>query len=383
MAMYFLALDYGPDLINDVANQYINAINSGFGLIKGDVTWLLNFLIILSIMWSAALWALSDDHIIAQFARKIVYIGFFAWIIQNWQTLTDTLARSFMDLGLKAGGFDSANYYTAQPGNIAYLGYTTAQPLLDQITRLTGPVAFFKNIVEIVILFLAVCAIIAAFCVITIQVVVALLTFKFGSLAAFVLVPFAVLSKTAFIAERPLGWVVGSGVRLMVLTLVLGVGNNIFQELKVPPGQTVTTYQAFCIGLAALLLMVLSLVASRLASDLIIGGPSLGVGTGISTTASAVNATTAAATATGEKSVAALKAVKSAAAVPVKGVTFAVSAGTAALRKMAGGISVNQGAGSTVTGSATTSAKSASGVPASNAVASSTSRPIKNGGIPT
>jgi type IV secretion system protein TrbL len=237
--------------------------------------------------------------------------------------------------------------------------------------------------VEIVILFLAVCAIIAAFCVITIQVVVALLTFKFGSLAAFVLVPFAVLSKTAFIAERPLGWVVGSGVRLMVLTLVLGVGNNIFQELKVPPGQTVTTYQAFCIGLAALLLMVLSLVASRLASDLIIGGPSLGVGTAISTTSSTFNATTAAATATGEKSVAALKAVKSAAAVPVKGVTFAVSAGTAALRKMAGGISVNQGAGSTVAGSATTSAKSASGVPASNAVASSTSRPIKNGGTPT
>ena len=29
---------YGPDLINDVANQYINAINTGFGLIQGDVT---------------------------------------------------------------------------------------------------------------------------------------------------------------------------------------------------------------------------------------------------------------------------------------------------------------------------------------------------------
>ncbi len=37
--------------------------------------------------------ALSDDHIIVQFARKIVYIGLFAWIIQNWQKLTDTLAR--------------------------------------------------------------------------------------------------------------------------------------------------------------------------------------------------------------------------------------------------------------------------------------------------
>ncbi len=116
MAMNFLALDYGPDLINDVANQYINAINSGFGLIQGDVTRLLNILIILSIMWSATLWALSDDHVIVQLARKIVYIGIFAWIIQNWQMLTDKLARSFMDLGLKAGGFDDANYYTAAAG---------------------------------------------------------------------------------------------------------------------------------------------------------------------------------------------------------------------------------------------------------------------------
>ena len=386
-----LAVDFGnggPDLINDVANQYINAINSGFGLIKGDVTWVLNVLIILSIMWSAALWALSDDHVIAHFARKIVYIGFFAWIIQNWQSLTDKLASSFMNLGLKAGGFDGASYYTSQPGNIAYLGYTTAQPLMDQIARLTGPVAFFKNIVEIIFLFLAVAAIVAAFCVITIPVVVAVLTFKFGSLAAFVLVPFAVLSKTAFIAERPLGWVVGSGVRLMVLTLVLGVGNNIFQSLKVPAGQTVTTYQAFCIALAALLLMALSLVASRLATDMIIGGPSLGFGTAINTTAAAINTTTAAG-----RSRAAVMAVKMAAAVPTKGAMLVASAGTAVVRKIAGnsgsaGSKTGATAASVVSGStaaqagSTTAANTASRVPGSSSP-KGTSGPTNTGGTPT
>jgi len=388
-----LAVDFGnggPDLINNVANQYINAINSGFGLIKGDVTWILNVLIILSIMWSAALWALSDDHVIAHFARKIVYIGFFAWIIQNWQSLTDKLASSFMNLGLKAGGFDGASYYTSQPGNIAYLGYTTAQPLMDQIARLTGPVAFFKNIVEIIFLFLAVAAIVAAFCVITIQVVVAVLTFKFGSLAAFVLVPFAVLSKTAFIAERPLGWVVGSGVRLMVLTLVLGVGNNIFQSLKVPAGQTVTTYQAFCIALAALLLMALSLVASRLATDMIIGGPSLGVGTALNTTAVAFNTTAAAA----GKTRAAVQAVKMAAAVPTKGAMLIASAGTAVVRKITGnsgsaGNKTGATAASAVSGSAavqasssTTAANTASRVPRSSSP-KGTSGPTNTGGTPT
>jgi type IV secretion system protein TrbL len=236
-----------------------------------------------------------------------------------------------MNLGLKAGGFDGVGFYTQQPGNIAFLGYTTAQPLMDQIKRLTGPVAFFKNFVEIAFLAIAVAAIVAAFCVITIQVVLALVTFKFGSLAAFVLVPFGVLSKTAFIAERPLGWVVGSGVRLMVLTLVLGIGNGIFQALQVPAGNTVTTYQAFCIALAALLLMVLSLVASRLATDMIIGGPSLGVGTALNTTAVAYNTTVGAAS-----SRPALAAVRAAAAIPIKGATLIAQVGSAAARTIRG-----------------------------------------------
>ena len=345
--------NYGPDLLNDVANRYIQAINSGFGFIRGDVSRILNALIILSIVWSAVLWALSDDHVIAHFARKIVYIGTFAWIVQNWQVLTDKLARSFIGLGLQAGGFDGATYsnYLQEPGNIAYLGYTTAQPLMDQISRLTGPVAFFKNIVEIVFLAIAVGAIVAAFCVMTIQVVVAVLTFKFGSLAAFVLVPFAVLSKTAFIAERPLGWVVGSGVRLMVLTLVLGVGNNIFQRLKMPPGQTITTYEAFCVALAALLLMVLSLVASRLATDLIIGGPSLGVGSAVNQMSVAYRSSVGAAT-----SRPAVIAVKAASVVPTKGAAAVGWAGKAVY----GGARRLVGAGAATTAAAVPAAGSKS-----------------------
>ena len=285
---YILAMDYGPDLINNVTNQYIKAINTGFGLIRSDVTFVLNVLIIISMVWSGILWAFSDESVLIQFCRKVIYIGFFAWMIQNWQVLTEKMAWSFMQMGLKAGGFDVNSSFVSQPGDIAYLGYTTIQPLMDQIRRLTGPVAFFKNIAEILFLFLAVVGIMVAFCVITVQIVLALITFKLGTLASFILVPFAVLSKTSFIAERPLGWVVGSGIRLMVLTLVLGIGNGVFSQLKVPPGQNVTIYQAFCIMLASILLMVLSVVASKLSADLITGGPSLGVGTSFTNASSAV-----------------------------------------------------------------------------------------------
>ncbi len=238
--------------------------------------------------------------------------------------------------------------YTQQPGDVAYLGYTTVQPLIDQIARLSGPVAFFKNIAEIAFLFVAVVAIITAFCVIAVQVVVALLTFKFGSLAAFVLVPFGVLAKTSFIAERPLGWVVASGVRLMVLTLVLGVGNGLFQQLKLPPGSTVTTYEAFCVALAAVLLAVLSLTASRLATDLVSGGPSLGVGSAAATVANAYRAT-AGSLATRP----AVMAVKAAAAVGTGGVAVGATAAGAAAR----------GVGSVAKRAATTATRSGPGSP--------------------
>lgn len=322
-----IGFDYGPDLINNVANQYIQAINSGFGLIQGRVFWLLNVLIILSVVWSAIQWAFSDDAVVAQLARKIVYLGLFAWIVQNWQLLTDKLASSFMNLGLQAGGIQSTFTYTQEPGNIAYLGYTAAQPVMDQIYRLCGPVAFFKNFPEIIFLSFTVAAIMAAFCVITVQVVTTLLSFKFGALAAFVLIPFGVLAKTSFIAERPLGWVVGSGVRLMVLTLVLGVGNNLFKQLVMPNGSDVTTYQAFAVALSAILLMVLSLVASRLASDLVMGGPSLGAGTAMNTAAAVYQG---ARNNVGVRSTA--LAVKAAATIPTKGAALVGSAGSALVR---------------------------------------------------
>jgi type IV secretion system protein TrbL len=270
--------DSGPQLINDIIQKYVDAINHGFGLIRGDVRFILNVLIIISIVWSAMLWMFSDDHVVAHFARKIIYVGIFVWIIENWQMLTDKMARSFTNLGLKAGGFSDANTYTSQPGDILYLCYDTIDPIVQQIVRLADTWTFYKNLGQILFLTLSVAAILVAFFTIVIQLAMALLTFKFGSLVSFVLVPFGVLTKTAFISERPLGWVVGSGIRLMVLTMVLGVANNLFNTLAPKPGSPITIYEAFTIALAALLLMMISFVATRLATDLIIGGPSLGVG---------------------------------------------------------------------------------------------------------
>ena len=263
--------------INLILNQYLQTINTAFGLIKGHVVWLLNVLIILNIVLSAVFWALSDDQVMAKLARKIIYIGFFAWLVQNWQSLTDTIAQSFMYLGFEAGGVGFPQVYLLNPGNIAYRGFTASSPIMTEIGNLCGPIGFFKNFPQIALLTLAVLAILAAFFIVAIQAVVTILSFKLGSLAAFILIPCGVLSKTAFIAERPLGWVVASGVRLMVLTLVAGIGDLAFGHLQLNPNG-VTIRSAMDIALGAIVLMVLAITATRLAGDLVSGGPSLGAG---------------------------------------------------------------------------------------------------------
>lgn len=262
-------------LINETLQQYLDAINSGFGLIEGDVRWVFNALVILNIVMAALFWAFSDDQVVVALIRKVIYVGIFAWIIENWVELTNILANTFMLLGLKAGGGTLDADIMLNPGKIADRGLTTITPMMQAIRDLSGPVAFFENFIEIILLALAVLMVLVAFFLIAIQAVMAVLTFKLGSLAAFILIPFSLVTHTAFMAERPLGWVVTASVRLMLLTIVVGLGEALFANLEINPDE-VTVRAALDIALGAFVLMVLSLTASRLASDLATGTPRLG-----------------------------------------------------------------------------------------------------------
>ncbi|MGB0716977.1 MAG: type IV secretion system protein, partial [Phycisphaerae bacterium] len=224
-------------LINETLQQYLDAINSGFGFIDGDVRWVFNALVVLNIVMAALFWAFSDDQVVVALIRKVIYIGIFAWIIENWVELTNILANTFMLLGLKAGGGTLDQDIMLNPGKIADRGLTTITPMMQAIRDLSGPVAFFENFIEIILLALAVLMVLIAFFLIAIQAVMAVLTFKLGSLAAFILIPFSLVTHTAFMAERPLGWVVTASVRLMLLTIVVGLGEAMFANLEINPDE--------------------------------------------------------------------------------------------------------------------------------------------------
>ena len=60
-----------------------------------------------------------------------------------------------------------------------------------------------------------------AFFVLSVQLFITIIEFKLTVLAGFVLVPFALFGQTAFLAERVLGNVISSGIKLMVLAIIV------------------------------------------------------------------------------------------------------------------------------------------------------------------
>ena len=260
-------------------------IDSGFGLLSGDVAYLTTVLIAIDITLAGLFWAMSDNtNVIAQLLKKVLYVGFFAFIIGNFALLSGIVFENFAGLGLTASGSTLTADDLMRPGFIAATGFDAGKPLLEEIGELTGPIAFFHNFVTIAILFFSWVIVLLAFFILAVQLFITILEFKLTALAGFVLVPFALWNKTTFLAERVLGNVVTSGVKLMVLAIIVGIGSTAFGAMSASfAGGDVTMEQALATVLAAVAIFGLGIFGPGIAAGLITGAPQLGAGAAVGT----------------------------------------------------------------------------------------------------
>ena len=265
-------------VIDQFTNTFSQFIDTGFGLLGGEVHYLTVTLITIDMTLAGIFWAMEGREVIPQLLKKILYVGAFAFILNNFNTLASILFRSFAGLGLTASASALTPAQLFRPGFVAAAGVTAAQPLLTQMGDLTGFPDIFLNLDTIVVLFLAWLIVILSFFILSVQMFVTLIEFKLTSLAGFVLVPFALWNKTAFLAERVLGNVVSSGVKVLVLAVITGIGTGLFAQFGSPPGNTLTIQNALALMLASLALLGLGLFGPGIATGLVSGAPQLGAG---------------------------------------------------------------------------------------------------------
>jgi len=272
-------------IIDRFTETFSSYIDSGFGLVAGDVAFLTSVLVAIDITLAGLFWALAgEDNVPAQLIKKVLYVGFFALLLSNFRELADIVFQSFAGLGLKASGTSLTAADLMRPGFVASTGYTASKPLLEKAGELMGFTTFFSNFATIAVLMLAWAIVLLSFFVLSVQLFIAIIEFKITVLAGFVLVPFALFGQTAFLAERVLGNVISSGIKLMVLAIVIGIGANLFGTLIRPSAEITLTQAASCI-LAAIAVFGLAVFVPAIAAGLISGAPQLGAGSAVTTTA--------------------------------------------------------------------------------------------------
>ncbi|MBO6767368.1 MAG: P-type conjugative transfer protein TrbL [Erythrobacter sp.] len=264
-----------------IFSQYID---SGFGLLSGEVAFIATSLIVIDVTLAALFWSWGEnDDIIARLVKKTLFIGIFAYIIGNWSALANIVFNSFAGLGLKASGSGFGAADLLQPGRVAQVGIDAAWPLLEAMADLLGYVSFFENFLQIIILLVAWAVVVIAFFILSIQLFVTLIEFKLTTLAGFVLIPFGLFGKTAFLAERVLGNVVSSGIKVLVLAVIIGIGSTLFTEFTSAIPAEPTIEDALAIVLASLTLLGLGIFGPGIANGIVAGGPQLGAGSAAGT----------------------------------------------------------------------------------------------------
>ncbi|WP_308720787.1 P-type conjugative transfer protein TrbL [Komagataeibacter xylinus] len=323
-------MQQGTGVIDNFLAIFTQYIDSGFGLVQGDVHWLAGVLITIDITLAGLFWALApDEDVLARLIRKTLFIGMFAFIIGDFNGLAKIIYESFAGLGIEAGGGHLTQAQLLQPGRLAQVGIDAGKPILTSISSLVGFVAIFNNAIQIAVLLIAWLIVVISFFVMAIQLFVALIEFKLTTLAGFVLVPFGLFGRTAFLAEKVLGNVVSSGIKVLMLAVIVGIGSTVFGQFTSGFNNPPTINDALTLILASLTLLGLTVFGPALANGLIAGGPQLGAGSAVATAAGVIGAGVAAASGAGLAVGAAAAAVRGGAFV-AGGTTAAYQAGGAA-----------------------------------------------------
>src|SRR5205085_5778731 len=170
-------------IIDQFLETFTRYIDSGFGLLGNEVGYLAASLGAIEVTLAGLFWAWgADEDIIARLVKKTLFVGVFAFLIGNWNSLARIVFESFASLGLKASGTGLSSADFLRPGRIAQVGLDAGRPILDSISGLMGYVSFFENFVQIVVLLFAWIVVLLTFFILAIQLFITLIEFKLPTL---------------------------------------------------------------------------------------------------------------------------------------------------------------------------------------------------------
>jgi type IV secretion system protein TrbL len=213
------------DRFEDIFSRYAD---SGLGLLGPGLNHLMVLLIALETILAGLVWARYHQKGLNNgLAASAISAGAFAVLLWYPQLLNLILANSYTSLGLPPT-FSADSLL--RPSQLVKAGVDAGGNLLAAANVLEH-LSLSDHFVEILVLLIAACAVLAVFFILALRLFVALLNLKLVALAAFVLFPFGVCGQAVDRTKKLLGAVVDAAVEVLVLTAIVGLGTTSFGQI--------------------------------------------------------------------------------------------------------------------------------------------------------
>lgn len=250
------------------------------GTITGNATSLYGILILLDFILAVLLNLGETDHI-KQLVRKVLFYGFWIWIIREWGTLCDALLDSLMITGSAIGGVDASVLKT--PSSLLDKGFIVASPYweyaqnMDWLDITTSPLTWLMAVIGYA-------GVVLAFAILALQIFITYVEFYIASALLLIFIPWGSFKYTSFVAEKAIGATISYGTKLMMLGAVYGLSSGIINSFTIDlAGGQPEPISVFSSMLGPFALCLLCWQAPGMAAGLMTGAPTLSAGTAMGT----------------------------------------------------------------------------------------------------
>ena len=269
------------EVLNSITGVFVNAANTGFSLLSGDVLYLTTVLMVIAVTFTGFKVMLGGSAEMITAGRRVMLWSIVIYLTNTWADNTDLIRETALELGFRASGQTAGNIGGAlSPSYIVNLGAQQTDILLTVASDAGGVLGIVGAPLDTLLLAISGIVVFVAFLIIALQLMITIIEFKLLTLAAYVLIPFGIITRTNFLMERSLGYVASAALKFLALAFILSISISIVEDFALHASRSIDIDVATGLRMVAVSIVIagLSISIPATAAGLITGGPSLGIG---------------------------------------------------------------------------------------------------------
>jgi type IV secretion system protein TrbL len=267
-------------LLDGILEALLGVFTLGMSNLSAETQWLMRLFIGLELVTAAAFWFWAQESVVTLLSFKFVRVGLFAMFVLQWPFLVSIFLDTMLWVGTRFSGEAMSVAEFRQPSRFFSAGFRATEPLFIWVRNVSaaGWTSVLINLANIILLLIAALGIWAAFLLVSLHILIALVMFWLSSAFLLIFIPFGVFGPTGFLAERSMGAVIAGAVRLGMMATILGISFPLMSAWALPTptlGVDPSVRQAFTFAGAAIGVFLLNWVAPAFGASLFEGGPVL------------------------------------------------------------------------------------------------------------